>query len=208
MANEISNEQNVVNILGTEGPLTGTDLLSRSGLTLEVLKPAVAALMSQGIVTQDGNTFDVIPEYRADGRDDQTQDAFAAPAPAVTAPAPAKPAPAKAAPAKAAPAKAAPAKAAPAKAAPAKAAPAKAAAPVAQAEPAEPKTKYYDRAMDTLTRDELVQRIQIGMEYADAFAQQGTESGMLGAEIMERWVKRAERRVRSLDKGKAQVRQA
>jgi hypothetical protein len=203
MATEIiSNEQNVVNILGTEGPLTGTDLLSRSGLALETLKPAVAALLAQGIVTQDGNTFDVVPDYRADGRDDQTQDAFAAPA----APAPAKPAPAKAAPAKPAPAKAAPAKAAPAKAAPAKAAPAKAAA--AQAEPAEPKTKYYDRAMDTLTREELVERIEIGMQYADAFAQQGTPAALIGAEIMERWVKRAERRVRSLDKGKAKVRQA
>jgi hypothetical protein len=101
--------QKIVDVLGTAGPMSGQDLKAQSGLDTESLKATVYSLIEQGIVTKDGNVFDVTLEFRADGRDDAQgageADEFEAPAK------PAKPAATKVAPPKAAPAKAPAAKA-------------------------------------------------------------------------------------------------
>ena len=201
MANK-SPEQTIVDVLGTEGAMSGNDLKARTGLDINVLKTAVLGLIDQGIMTKDGSIFDVVEEYRVEGRDEVAEpvvemDDFsqAAPTPAARPAAPAK----KAAPAPAKKAAPAPTKAAPAKkavAAPTKSAP---------AEAAEPKTLYYTDAMDTLTVEELNDRVRIGMEAAEANAALGGEN-VIVAEILERWVKRAERRLRSIAKGKSQIR--
>jgi DNA-binding MarR family transcriptional regulator len=197
---KIDPAQTIVNVLGTEGPMSGQDLKAKSGLDTETLKREVFNLIEQGIVTKDNNTFDVTLEYRADGRDsapeaDSDFDEPAAPAKV----APAKPAPAKVA---AAPAKT-PAKA-PAPKAPAKPAPAKA----AKAEPAEGKEpiRYYTKGFDQLTLEELQQREAIWTAAMEANAEEGSEENMLVAEGLERILRRTTRRIRGISSGKMQVR--
>lgn len=219
---ETSNLQTIINVLGTQGPLSGTDLVGASGLPVDVVKAEVRALKEEhGIVTQDGSYFDVIEAYRAPGRDEQgnepviVQDEFTQAPPATTAPAkPQAPAKPKAAPAKP--------KAAPAK--PAPVAP-KAPAPVAagyegvnQAEmqrqaleylesnrgkalQAQPNL-YYTDPMDALTVEELIERVEMALAGAELNADEGSRENALLADTLERWAKRGLRRLRTISRGK------
>jgi hypothetical protein len=204
MANN-NTSQKVVDVLGTSGPMSGQDLKAQSGLDTETLKATVYQLITDGIVTKDNNTFDVVPDYRADGRDEQGQGDLAVefdePVAAPAKPTPAKPVASKTA-AKTAAKATPPAKSAAAKPAPTKPAAKQAAAPAAQENP----ILYYEYGFDQLTRQELADRAELWMNAAHANAQEGSPENLIVAEGLERLVRRTLRRIKSLDKGTSQVR--
>lgn len=214
----------LVSILGAFGPLTSEELnaqASAQGLIGTALATSVRDGITGGWVIRDGSNFDTTADYYTDARvaASQGQQEIVYDEPAAPAPArPSAPAKAPAAPQKAA--APAPAKAAPAKAAPAKGkaaltpkptpAPQAIADNFATAYPDfnpddEAIQLYYSEAMDTLTYDELVERILICEAAASSNWATNQYENQLVAETLSRAATRMRRAARNIRKGKRVV---
>lgn len=191
-------QQDIVNVLFENGPTSAQDLMGKLGLQT-AQGPEVAAIVKGlrdgGYVVQDKNLFDLSATFRAsaDGSGDEAQEAVEgfedltvefdeAPAQA-PAPAPAKKAASKA----------------PAKQAATKAQP-KAQAPAAQDEDEDEGFNIPYKSMDTLTLAELTQRANVAQAAAEANWNTGNKDNQLVAEVLMRWVARAGRRIRNMQK--------
>jgi hypothetical protein len=219
--------QTIVDTLFEKGALSAQELMAQTGADGPTIAPVVKGLKESGYVVQDGNTFDLADQYKAgaeeEGQTDETDAAFGEPvveyeegqqpAPSVAP----KPTAAKGGAAKGA-AKGgtkAGAKAPTASAGPSVQAPAagKGAAKAGQkAQKQEENDEFNDvfdmtfDAMDTLTEEELIERINHVGACARANFDTGNYSNQLGAEAMCRWLRKAVRRVRGLRKGTMTVR--
>jgi hypothetical protein len=196
------NTQALFDVIYEQGPMSGQDLKARTGMTKEEILPVVQQGLAGGwLIKGEDNLFYVVVEGQtvteaqgteADAAAAQAEDEFDGGEPEIVyedefAQAPptraAAPAARKAAPAPAA----------------TKQAPAKRAA--AQAPAADQGFTMSYKTMDKLTAEELAERIDIAVAAAEANYATGEYDNQIVAELLMRWVARANRRLRSMQGG-------